>query len=74
MIGNENHGTLPIFHGAQGVDQAVQEEVCIADGIVVGIDDVVWLVYLECLGVFVDILWTVTGAGVQDDQYLVLGT
>ena len=84
MIGNKNHGTLPVRHSVQGVDKTVKKIVCIANRIVIGINQHAYilftlfhvhchrLVHLEFLGVFIGILWPVAGACVQDDEHFVL--
>ena len=86
MVGNKNHGTFPIVHLTQGANEIVKQIVGIADGIVVGIDQQIdiflaflnaishGLIHFEFLGILVNIAWTVTGAGMQNDEHLVFLT
>ena len=84
MVRDKEHRTLPFLHPLQHVDQAVQQVVGIADGVVVGIHQHPHVLlallhvsrhgleHLELLRIFVGILRTVTGARVQHYQHLVL--
>ena len=73
VVGDEDHGSVPICQSAQGVDEPVEQEVGVADGVVVGIHQVIyWLIDMEFLRTLVGVLRAVTGAGVQDDEHLVL--
>lgn len=82
MIGNEYHGTLPVIHRPQGVDKTIQQEVSVNNGIVVRIDqqpDILLtflhischrLKHLKLLRIFVSILRTMAGTGMQHNQHL----
>ena len=68
------------------MDKIVKQVVGIADGIIVGIDQQInmflaflnaishGLIHFKFLGILVNIAWTVTGAGMQNDEHLVFLT
>ena len=86
VVGDKDHRTAPVVHVTQGVDQAVKQVVGIDDGVVVGIHEHPHMLltllhvsrhrfeHLKRLGIFIGILRTVTGTGMQHDQHLMLAT